>query len=477
MSAIAAFLSSERVRTISKSPDERKGLILSHLLGLCLFSEFVFSFIKAEIPLTPVLQVPIRLVGLWLLIDRNWRVARFRFSTWDYLILGFVTLTGIGVLVTAATSPELPVALEDYRRFLGVYLGMYLYYLVMKEGLNRKGFRPDIAINWLLAGLAFSALLGLAQAINIPHVRDWALRHYKLERDTMNSDYISSTQASGTAASWNHMSFEMLVAFALAFAPSFRRKPHKWEIALGILFMAAFVATQSRGGLIAFAACAIGAVIFFWWNHKPKKALVIGAFVGAAVFIWGFSVFALHIERFTRTIQGEKVRSSVYLNSIDIRVARQMEALRIGMKRPFFGTGPNSILFPGDSPRVMMFSDSSLMGAIDGQYFLAFAQFGLVGTALVLAMFGYLMSFVRRSVAYRPYAFALFLIGIAVTTHGLVEFLLYARAWVIIHAVVALASSKVLQSESGRALSKRGVPIQARIDVGPALEPGVLNPE
>lgn len=477
MSAIAGFLSRERVRTVSISPEERKGLILSHLLGFSLFSELVFNFVKVEIPLTPVLQIPIRMIGLWLLIDRNWRVARLRFGVWDWLILGFVSLAGIGVLYTATTSPELPVALEDYRRFLGIYLGMYLYYLVMKEGLNRRGFRPDIAINWLLAGMTFSAFLGLCQAMNVPHMRDWVLRHYKTEREALNVDLIQSSQASGTTQSWNTLSFEMLIGFALVFGPSFRRKPYKWEIGLGIMFMTTFILTQSRGGLFAFFTCAVGTVIYFWWNRKPKKAMLIASIIGVSTVVWVMVVFAFHIERFTRTIEGEKVRGSVYLQSIDVRILRQQEALRIGLKRPLFGTGPSSLLFPGGEPRTMYFSNSSIMGQVDGQYGLAFAQFGLIGTAMILAMFGYMISFIRHKTAYRPYAFAIFFIGIAITTHGLVEFLLYARAWVIIHTVMALATSPYLVSEAGRALSKRGVPLPAKMYAPETLEHTIMNPE
>lgn len=459
MSSVPLALSAgQRLKLFSISPEERRGLILSHLLGLSLFSEFVFNFIKAEIPLTPVLQIPIRLICIWLLFDRGGRISRLRFGTWDALILGFVVTTGIGLVITANFYTDVPVSFEDYRRFAGVFLNGYLYYLAMKEGLNRKGFRPDIAINWLLAGFTFSALLGIAQAINVPHVRDFVLHRYRILSETDILSQTASSQATGTAIHWNSMAFEMLVAFALVFGPSFRRKPHWWEIALGFLFMGAFIATQSRGGLLAFGACAVGTVAFYWLNGKPRKAMLIAAVIAVSVVIWGVTVFALKVERFTRTIEGEKVRSSIYLRSIDVRVERQKECVRIGMKHPLFGTGPNSLLFPGDNVRVMYHSTSSILGTVDGQYGLAFAQFGLVGSALILAMFLTMVGFFRRRVAYRPYAFAVFFIGLGIIAHGVVEYLVYSRGWIVIHPLMALATCPYLVSESGRALARRAVP-------------------
>ncbi len=443
-----------------KTPEERKGLLLSHLIGIAILIEFVFNFVRAEIPFTPLISVPIRLIGIYLLLDRTGRVGRLRFGIWDWTMLGFVATTGIGLLITSVSSPELPSAFEDYRRFIGVILGMYLYYLVTKESLNRKGFRPDITIKWLLAAFAFSALLGLAQHFNVPGVRDLTLRLYRLYSDSEVSQGLDISLAWGTSVGWNMMAFEMLIAFSIVFGPTLYRKPKWWEVALGALYMGAFVSTESRGGLAAFGACAIGAVIFLLANRRPKKAIVVASVVGSLVLIWLVVVFTFKIERFTVTLKGEQVRSSADLASIDYRIEQQYKTFNVGAQRPLFGTGPNSLLFPGDRPRVLYYSTSSVMGTVDGMYGLIFAQFGLMGIAFLVLVIIQMLRFISPQLAFRPYAFTIFLIGIAFATHGLVEFILYARAWVVINTVMALASSRFLASESGRVLPVRAVPMQ-----------------
>src|SRR5437016_2311090 len=96
----------------STSPEERKGLLLSHLIGFCLFAEFTFNFINIEIPFTPPLSIPIRLVAIWLLIDRTGRIGRLRFGPWDWLIWSFVTVTAIGIFINTVSTPQLPFQLE-----------------------------------------------------------------------------------------------------------------------------------------------------------------------------------------------------------------------------------------------------------------------------------------------------------------------------------------------------------------------------
>src|SRR5688500_6849910 len=100
----------ERLRTFLPSVDERKGLILSHLLGFALFSEIALNVLKFSLPFTPANSIPIRLIAILLLIDRTGRIARLRLGIWDAIILGFVFLCGLGMVITATVSPAVPVS-------------------------------------------------------------------------------------------------------------------------------------------------------------------------------------------------------------------------------------------------------------------------------------------------------------------------------------------------------------------------------
>src|SRR3569832_1878922 len=176
MASIAAQQNaSDRLRTYLPSLEDRKGLILSHLMGFALFSEFALNFFRVSIQQTPITSIPIRLIALWLIIYRTNRTGRLRLGYWDYLIFGFVILSTIGTLVTATTNPLVPIEFEDVRRFVGVILGAYLYFLVGREALQRRGFRPDIVIKWLLAAFAWSAFIGVLQALNLFGARNWSM--------------------------------------------------------------------------------------------------------------------------------------------------------------------------------------------------------------------------------------------------------------------------------------------------------------
>jgi len=461
---MAAYSSSpsitERYRSILPYSEERKGLLLSHLLGFAIFGEIALNILKYDIPLTPVNSIPIRLIAIWLLIDRSGRIGRLRLGIWDALIGAFVLVSGIGMIYTHAVSPEVPVSFENYRRFVGIFLSAYLYYLVAREGLNRRGFRPDITVYWLVAGFTWSALVGLMQTANLFHARQWSLYYANPTLDflrlaSMNAAEGSDTNAnlaSGTAAWWNSMALEMLVAFALVFGPTFLRRPKWYEWILGMLFMAAFIATESRGGLAAFGVCAVATFLWFLYHRKYAMATIVGATVSAGVIVWLVAVFALKIERFTTTIEGETVKGSAYSQSFDSRLQQQRELIDIGLRQPIFGTGP---YFPFRG--IITWSPYTINGSTDTNYGFTFAQFGLVGLAFLIGIQLYMLGFIRTSVAYRPYAFAAFFIGVAFSVHGLVEFLLYGRTFMVMNLLAAFAGSPYLVSEKGRAVFRRRV--------------------
>jgi hypothetical protein len=469
MAAVAEQIDSgEKLRTFLPSVEERKGLILSHLMGFALFSDFALNIFRYSFPFTPITSIPIRLIAIWLIIDRVNRIGRLRMATWDYIVLTFVTLTCIGYVITATTSPGIPVDFGDFRRFIGNILGFYIYFLVAKEALNRRGFRPDITVYWLIAGFTWSAVLGIMQTLGILGARRWGMIYANPTLIAMRGESLTgegSSFASGTASWWTSMASEMLVAFALVFGPTFRRRPYWWEWCLGVLFMAALIGTQSRGGLLVFGACVVAAVCWYVYHKKILTAIIMATTVGIAVTIWVFAVFALKIEKFTVTLSGEKVRSSVYAQSLTGRMSQQRELIQIGLKQPVFGTGPNNSLLPGAGAGYKIWSSYAVIGSTDTTYGFVFAQFGLIGLAFLIAVEAYLIGFIRKSTAYRPYAFAAFFVGVTFAVHGLAESLIYQRIFIVMGLLAAYAGSNYLVSEKGRSPFHRIVKVGRPGDV------------
>ena len=78
MSAVAGQSARNFQASLALDNARTKGLVLSHALGFALFAEFAFNFIRVEVPFTPILSLPIRLIALWLILDRNWRLGPTR---------------------------------------------------------------------------------------------------------------------------------------------------------------------------------------------------------------------------------------------------------------------------------------------------------------------------------------------------------------------------------------------------------------
>jgi len=104
---------------------------------------------------------------------------------------------------------------------------------------------------------------------------------------------------------------------------------------------------------------------------------------------------------------------------------------------------------------VDVYSPYSINGATDTNYGYMFAQFGLVGLVFLVCVQVFLVSFIRGSTAYRPFAFAAFFVGVAFSIHGLVEFLLYSRTFTVMNLLAAFAGSTLLVGEQGKAAFRR----------------------
>src|SRR5947207_2277396 len=132
--SVAQFSIRERLRT-GLTGSNRKGTLLSHLLGLILASEFVVGSAAGvtipyvSLPLfTDWLDFPLRMLGIWLIVDRNWRVGRLKVGLWDVLAIAFPIIVGLAYPITAL-DPSVMADFDSYKRFIGTALRFYLIYL------------------------------------------------------------------------------------------------------------------------------------------------------------------------------------------------------------------------------------------------------------------------------------------------------------------------------------------------------------
>lgn len=431
--------------SLSRPYGDVKGLVLSHFLGLSFLFTFGFDrVIKENITGFYPTETPIRLIALWLLLDRNWRVGRVRLSLWDWAYLLIIFITGLGLIYNSLV-PSLPISFEFYRRWVGEISKYYLAFLVVRESCHRVGFRPDIALNWFLLAMCYSAALGIAQSMDLFGLRKWSYDFYRM---IIGMGMSGPTAARGTATHANSLAFELLVAMAVLVGRMFWRRPKLYEVGMLVLFIIALGTTQSRGGLTAFFAAAAGAVLYLMVNRRPGLGITIAG-ASAILAMFGLLLVELYnIERFKRVIYGETVTSAKGFGSFEARIQGRQAAGRIFERFPLFGSSPTSLFYFNRA--VKYFSVYSSRQIVDGIYVRMLADAGIFGLIFVLVAIGYLLSFIRPRMATRPYAFAAFICGIAIATYGVAENFLVTRGVIIVSALVALSTVPAIVTERGR---------------------------
>lgn len=453
MSAVAQAPVADRKRfdpdLLAKPYGYAKGLWLSNLLGFALFFTFTFDrVIRENLPGVYPTEMPMRLIALWLILDRNWRVGRVRLVLWDWAYILLIVITGFG-LIANSLRPELPVDVEFYRRWVGELSKYYLAFLVVRESCHRVGFRPDIMFNWLLVALGYSAALGIAQSMDIFGLRAWSYDFYNM---VMGMGMSGPTAARGTATHANSLAFELMIGMAVLVGRMFWRKPKLWEIALFCIMIGALGSTQSRGGLIAFLAGALGCVIYLFVNRRPGLGFSIAG-ATLALIVLGLGIIELYnIKRFQAVIYGEQVRSASGLGSFQDRIEGRRTAMNIFSRYPLFGSSPTGVFY--FNRNFQYYSPLASRRIVDGIYFRMPADAGIFGLLFVLTLIGYMISFIRPSMSKRPYAFAVFICGIVIATHGLAENFLVTRGVIIVSCIVAITTVPGMVTERGREASR-----------------------
>lgn len=459
----AATAQALRARLAGHEYGFQKGLILSHLIGVALFVHFALDRVIPDLVVGfyPT-DIAWRLIAVWLVLDRNWRISRYRMGLWDWIYLVFILITMVGMIYNT-TLPQLPITYFGYRTWAAQVASYLLVFLVVREACVRNGFRPDISIKWLMVAFGLSAGIGILQGIDFPGFREFS---WKVYNQRFFEGMSQPNQARGTADHANACAFEMLVAMIIVLGQMLRRKPKVYEFVLVGLFGGCLIATQSRGGLIAFFALCAGIIIYMMWNRRIWAGTTMLA-VTASLLVAGLAVVEIYnIEKFKRVLYGERVKSNVGLGSFMDRLEGRQHALKLINAFPVFGTGPNSLLYY--NPRYLYGSKYGTGKVVDGVYWRLWADTGIAGLLFAACLIAYLLSHVRRDLAHKPFTLTVFLFGVVIATHGIAENFILTRGFYAVQVIVALSVIPLIRTERGRLLPEpAGSPV--RPTVRPAL--------
>jgi O-antigen ligase len=150
-------------------------------------------------------------------------------------------------------------------------------------------------------------------------------------------------------------------------------------IAFAALFAATTVASMSRGGIIGLAATGAAIVAF----SRKRAAIALGIVIAAGV-LWTLAPASYRAEMSTIFDSGEETRTD--------RIVMWKNATRMFLDNPIFGVGPGNL--PWNISRYELEEDQrrSFAGrAVHSIYFTLFPEWGIVGTALFVALAWYVI--------------------------------------------------------------------------------------
>ncbi len=441
MSAVAAPIQSREwyASYVSTFP---KGKVLSHLLGMVIASQFVVSGAAhsnvpyVKLPLnTAWLDVPLRVILIWLLLDRNWRIGKLKLTAWDAIALGFPIIVGLAYPFSVA-DPTIGASSSGFKAFLGDMLRFYTVFILVREGHLRAGFDGRTVLNWVMLGLSASAGLALLQALNVGGVRAWSEEFFDQHRTYNQSE---GYRARGTAPHWNGFASEMVVGLLIAASALQFRRLKWWEYAFGSLFVLGLIVSTSRGGYATLFVTIIAAGVFFLVTKRWKTGGIILGTVAFSVLAFSAIVLTAKVELFKDLLVPPKVESAD-IGSLKYRMEQGRRLVKVGMQHPIFGTGPSERLYFNE--HTSFYSTSSVPGKLDVTYPLLFAQFGIVGILYMLAVTGFFLRYILKRFILHPYALLAFGTGIALTVHSFSEMLLLSELMYLVAIVAALAVTK-----------------------------------
>ena len=196
---------------------------------------------------------------------------------------------------------------------------------------------------------------------------------------------------SGAEGNPNELATQLIVAivFAGVLAADARRR----ELRLGLAAVAlgltvALAATESRGGLVAFAVALVIAPLLFWRQRMPAVAAIGLVAIAAAGF---FAASPGARDRVTEVNDGGAGRSTLW--AVAWRMAKDNAPEGVGLDN-FRAVSPDYLRTPGSLRYAIQIDDPHV---VHNEYLELLAETGIVGLLLLLALVGICLGAARRA--------------------------------------------------------------------------------
>ncbi|HZH98603.1 MAG TPA: hypothetical protein VEX38_06500, partial [Fimbriimonadaceae bacterium] len=330
-----------QVRAAKYAHVDVRGLIMSHLIGFCVFIQIVVDRgIRFDLPYNRGVDIPIRLIAVWLLLHRMGRYRRLRATGWDWIHLGFLALYGFA-LVYAEVFMTRDSGLLNYLQWISMTFQGYIYFLVVREASARRGFNPSVLVRWVVWSLGIACVIALLQALDFAGLRNLINEFYNQRAAEMKMQGPSAPwQARGPMAHANAMASLLIVGSVYLVVLGFMKKLRWWDYIIGFVIVATLFATYSRLGIVSGAVlCFALVLVFFVQRRYHAGGIALFGYLSLIV-LFIAAVFIFDVQRYKVLVVGEgTVRNNEAAGVTGWYTRRESidKAIELGSRYPITG--------------------------------------------------------------------------------------------------------------------------------------------
>jgi hypothetical protein len=323
---------------------------------------------------------------------------------------------------------------------LGTFGDKYLYFIVLREGLNRQGFSLKAFLGWWTTAYFICMTVGVLQVMNIGGFGE-KLDIYVGQaaamalQDGPSQPYMER----GLMAHANALASQMPFVMALCLGILYQQPKRPWLWFLVVFSLYTTFNTYSRTGLLVTFILGFAWAGYLLAKGRTKAGTGVLAGAAAVVALGVGLVFALDMKKYKEIFVKQKTHTSAADISVMRRAQMSGMAFRTGSEMsPVFGVMPTEpgiqtiagIAQNAYNPRLVLF----------GQYPTLYVRYGLVGIAWLMGILLSLTGFVLPKFKNHPFGVSAFICGIALAIHGSSESLSTDEMYMIqINLIMGLA--------------------------------------
>jgi len=341
--------------------------------------------------------------------------------------------------------------LLNYVEWANIVLNAYIYFLVVREGLTRRGFRPDIVVRWMLATLCLACLVAIAQARDFGGVRAHIDAFYhQAEIEGHMEGPSMPWQARAPATHANSLAIMLVCGFPLLLAISDLKRFRWFDWLVGTLMIVTIFMSFSRIGIISLAAVGLGIVIVLTIRKDYLKAATATISLAALVLLFVSIVYAFDINRFKVLMENTGSVSNVRSDqTIGWKLREESLNRSIALAERYPVLGLNAASGALNQQDMIVKNAYTYQGLLLNVYAYSFVSYGLLGVAFMLALFLLILSQVRKVRQNQVFAATAFVLGIGLLVAGIAEnVLFFDGAMITVNIVMAFCVMRVSRTAS-----------------------------